>query len=365
MLGQRLARGSARTGRPRASCSSVEQAGAHAVVDVVRVVGDLVGQVAQLRLQAGLRARRGSGGRRRRARPPRAAAALRARAVLEDALARLEAQVQAVELRDSAPPARRPRAGSAGCARSRRAPRMQSSSASWPAWPNGVWPRSCASAMASTRSSFRPQRARDRARRAAPPPANASGACGTGRLRGSGRPASCRPGGGTRWSGRCGRGRAGSRCASAPAAPDGGGRASAPGRRRRAASVMARRSRRAQAPCSACAAPRRTSASGAARTTARPGASMHHEADLAGLGLLVDAHQFEVALGARVAARATGRPARVDQRGHALRRRPRRPARARCDSCAPSPCRSPRPRRAATRRSPGPPRSRGRRCGRS
>ena len=32
---------------------------------------------------------------------------------------------------------------------------MQSFSASWPAWPNGVWPRSCASAIASTRSSFR------------------------------------------------------------------------------------------------------------------------------------------------------------------------------------------------------------------
>ena len=31
---------------------------------------------------------------------------------------------------------------------------MHSSSASWPAWPKGVWPRSCASAIASTRSSL-------------------------------------------------------------------------------------------------------------------------------------------------------------------------------------------------------------------
>jgi len=33
-----------------------DQAGAHAVVDVVGVVGDLIGEVAQLGLQAGLRA---------------------------------------------------------------------------------------------------------------------------------------------------------------------------------------------------------------------------------------------------------------------------------------------------------------------
>jgi hypothetical protein len=77
-----------------------------------------------------------------------------ARAVLEDALARLEGQVQPVEVGVallqrsttrrlcrlcSKPPWHRP------CRRC---------SASCPAWPNGVWPRSCASAIASTRSSF-------------------------------------------------------------------------------------------------------------------------------------------------------------------------------------------------------------------
>jgi hypothetical protein len=74
------------------------QARAHAVVDVVRVVGDLVGQVAQLRLEAGLRAVQEA--------PGHAAGfgrldalGIRARAVLEDALAGLEAEVQAVVLR--------------------------------------------------------------------------------------------------------------------------------------------------------------------------------------------------------------------------------------------------------------------------
>ena len=67
-----------------------DQARTHAVVDVVRVVGDLVGQVAQLRLQAGLRAieeaarhaaRLGCLERSR----------VGARAVLQDAFARFEA----------------------------------------------------------------------------------------------------------------------------------------------------------------------------------------------------------------------------------------------------------------------------------
>ena len=75
-----------------------DQAGAHAVVDVVRVIGNLVGQVAQLRLQTRLLAQQKA--------LPYAARLGRfkllgmwARAVLEDALARLKRQVQAVELR--------------------------------------------------------------------------------------------------------------------------------------------------------------------------------------------------------------------------------------------------------------------------
>ena len=38
---------------------------------------------------------------------------------------------------------------------------MHSLSVSCPAWPKGVWPRSCASATASTKSSFRPKRPGD------------------------------------------------------------------------------------------------------------------------------------------------------------------------------------------------------------
>ena len=47
-----------------------------------------------------------------------------------------------------------------------------------------------------------------------------------------------------------------------------------------------------------CASTSRTIASGALRTSGRAGLVDHDEADLAGLRLLVDAHQFEVALGA-------------------------------------------------------------------
>ena len=72
-----------------------EQARAHAVVDVVRVVGDLVGQVGQLRLQAGLRAVDEAA--RHTARLGRLQQArVGGGAVLEDAFARLEAQVQAI-----------------------------------------------------------------------------------------------------------------------------------------------------------------------------------------------------------------------------------------------------------------------------
>ena len=69
-----------------------DQARPQAVVDVVVVVGDLVGQVGQLRLQRGLGALQEAHAHRAQL------ARVRRRAVLEDAFARLEAQVQAVEV---------------------------------------------------------------------------------------------------------------------------------------------------------------------------------------------------------------------------------------------------------------------------
>jgi hypothetical protein len=72
-----------------------QQAGSHAVVDVVRVVGDLVGEVAQLRFQGRLgmveKSMRHTAGIDRLD-----LAGVGGRAVLEDALTRLEAQVETV-----------------------------------------------------------------------------------------------------------------------------------------------------------------------------------------------------------------------------------------------------------------------------
>ena len=210
--------------------------------------------------------------------------------------------------------------------------RMQSFSASWPAWPNGVWPRSCASAIASTRSSFRPQRARDRAaelrhfervrqaraeqvalvveedlrlvdqapeRRAVDDAvAVALELVARGRRR----------------------------------LGDGAGRASCAGSQAYGRE-HARRRRRASAACRR-ASTSRTSASGAARTRGAARRLDHDEADLAALGLLVDAHQLEVALGAerrrRAPAGRRARPARV-RRSHDT---PRRSGRARRDRSA-------------------------------
>ena len=92
----------------------VEQAGAQAVVDVVVVVGDLVGEIGDLRFER---------------RPPLLEEALadlaqlarvRHRAVLEDAFASFERQIEAVESGVALLEDDRRRAGSAGCARSRR-----------------------------------------------------------------------------------------------------------------------------------------------------------------------------------------------------------------------------------------------------
>jgi hypothetical protein len=75
-----------------------DQPGAHPVVDVVRVVCNLVGKIAQLRFETRLRAVD---------EPPTDTARLllfqplrvRARAMLEDSLPRLEAEIQAIESR--------------------------------------------------------------------------------------------------------------------------------------------------------------------------------------------------------------------------------------------------------------------------
>ena len=240
---------------------------------------------------------------------------------------------------------------------------MQSSSASCPAWPKGVWPRSCASAIASTRSSFEPQRARDRAaelrdlERMRQPRAEQVAFVVEEHLRLVDQAAER---GGVHDAvavalelGARGRRRlrvaAAARCAR--------------DRRRRARALIAsaRRVRRVQH----CASTSRTSASGAPRTAALARAVDHDEADLA--ALRPSCRRASVRGSARRpgAGPTTGRPGARDQRGEPLRRRPRRPARAAATAAPPSPCRSRRPRRAATRRSPGRPRSHGRRCGRS
>ena len=118
------------------------------------VVGDLVREIDDLRLEHGLHA-----GRELLHQRP-----IVLGRVLDDALAHLPGEVQAGEVRDSAPRARRRCAGSARCARSRRtAPSARSSTRS-PAWPNGVWPRSCASATASAEVLVEAERRGERAR---------------------------------------------------------------------------------------------------------------------------------------------------------------------------------------------------------
>ena len=82
----------ARRSAPRRSSSSVDQAGAQAIIHVVVVVGDLVGEIGELGFEAGLLALD----------EPLAHIAQRAgigqRAMLQDAFAALEGQVQAGEL---------------------------------------------------------------------------------------------------------------------------------------------------------------------------------------------------------------------------------------------------------------------------
>ena len=76
-----------------------------------------------------------------------------------------------------------------------------SSSARSPAWPNGGWPRSWASASASARSSSRRSARASGARDLRHLERSASAACGSGRPRGRRRPASCGSAGGRRSNG--------------------------------------------------------------------------------------------------------------------------------------------------------------------
>ena len=152
-----------------------------------------------------------------------------ARAVLEDALARLEAQVQAVEAPGSALRARRPRAGSAGCARSRRASRHAGVERVLAGVAEGRVAEVVRQRDRLDQVFVQPQRARDRAaelrhlERMRQPGAEQVALVVQEDLRLVDQAAERGA------SGRCGRGRAGTRCASAPAARDGGGRATAPG----------------------------------------------------------------------------------------------------------------------------------------
>jgi hypothetical protein len=84
--------------RHRIQLFQCDQARAHTVVDVVRVVGQFVGQVHHLRFQAGLRAVQETLGRSAGL-GSRQALGVAARTVLENAAACLPGEVQAVEAR--------------------------------------------------------------------------------------------------------------------------------------------------------------------------------------------------------------------------------------------------------------------------
>ena len=217
---------------------------------------------------------------------------------------------------------------------------MQSFSASWPAWPNGVWPRSCASAIASTRSSLRPQGARDRAaelrhfERMREPRAEQVAFVVQEHLRLVDQPAK----------------RRGVHDAVAVALELGARRRAAasawrrprdaPGRRRTARhGVIARacpRSSSALRPHASRAATSRTSASGAPRMHGACRARRSRTKRISPrLGLLVDAHQLQVAARAPSAGRhaRAGRRAAISARQALHERRVDQPP-SRCDSCA-------------------------------
>ncbi len=138
-----------------------QQPRAQAVVYVMRVVGDVVGDRRALRLQArrSVSSSRSNSSEKSRIafgtgplRPLPLGIGQRA-VVLDQPFQRLPAQVEPVEL-GIAPlqPASRC-AATARCGRSRPMALMLRSSASSPVWPKGVWPKSWTSAMASARSS--------------------------------------------------------------------------------------------------------------------------------------------------------------------------------------------------------------------
>mmetsp|Transcript_20983 Transcript_20983/g.80961 ORF Transcript_20983/g.80961 Transcript_20983/m.80961 type:complete len:109 (-) Transcript_20983:5617-5943(-) len=74
----------------------LDETRAHAIIDIVRVVGDFIGKVAELRLQAGLAAKKKAG-----CNAPRLGGIdqfrVTARAMLEDALSGFEAKIETIE----------------------------------------------------------------------------------------------------------------------------------------------------------------------------------------------------------------------------------------------------------------------------
>ena len=214
---------------------------------------------------------------------------------------------------------------------------MQSFSASWPAWPNGVWPEVVGQRDRLDQVFVQPQRPRDRApqlrhlQRMRQARAEQVAFVVQEHL------------------GLVDQAPEGRRMDDAVAIalevgargrrrlPGGGGRATARDRRRR----RARRHGPDQRRVGQRGAARHSTCARTSRTSGRDGTHAgvagrldDHEADLAGLGLLVDAHQLEVALGAQRRRRRTGRPAARDQRGQALARTRRRCSPSRCDRCA-------------------------------
>ena len=200
--------------RHRREVVELEKFRAQPVVDVVGIVGDIVGDRGGLRFGAGVspevevqrlrQSLRSTGG------TPLLAIArrpgCRSRSVSGPLCLTSPSSVSQVRLRPSksgiAPLQRASRpAASARCGRSRRWPRGSGRARVSPAWPNGGWPRSWASASASRKILVEAERAGERAGDLGRPRAYGSAGCGNGRPRGRRTPGSCARAGGTRSNG--------------------------------------------------------------------------------------------------------------------------------------------------------------------
>ncbi len=186
----------------------IEQPGAQAVVDVVGVVGDVVGDRGALRLepakwsQLEIEQRVELDDRLAAAGPSAALppASGQRPVVLDQALQRLPGQVQPVELGVAPLQPRDDRAATARCGRSRRtAPSVVQRVLA------GMAERRVAEVVDQRHAPRRgPRRSAAPARacaRSAPPRSSASAGCGSGRPRARRRPASCASAGGRRSSG--------------------------------------------------------------------------------------------------------------------------------------------------------------------